>query len=266
MHLQSIASDLAIGDDVAFGQPIAKLGDANGFYSGANGSAHLHFQIRLDTSLPINANPYITTLTFNDALKYTSPSLFIDDRRSVIRLGLVRGSWVFFTPTAHAPSSTSFIQDLAAQRYSLNRAINSGLIAGVWEYRSGKWTRYTDISNLLFEKDIKYAFYSFVTGATLNVLTPGYTPAYRMDRAKIDIARAMSEEGIFTSFDTTTAEEILGWSSAWELRSMDGASILGTVRMFHATSKSNPLRRFTIYYHPRSGWTSWKIRPVNHTQ
>jgi hypothetical protein len=74
------------------GETIARLGDANGFYVNA---AHLHFEMRRDTSVSVTTNPYYNPLTVSTALRYSSPSLFIDDRSKGQVYTLLNGVFLF---------------------------------------------------------------------------------------------------------------------------------------------------------------------------
>lgn len=134
-HVQSIL--VRIGDKVAKGQQVATLGDGNGCYIGA---AHLHEELwRENSGFTRGQNPYYNPLEVRTAMKYTSPSLFIDDRRYPFTQALANSAYTYIAWYSNAPSSTAFVE-YNGERYSLKRAVQLGYIYKyVYEYRSGSW-------------------------------------------------------------------------------------------------------------------------------
>ena len=105
-HIQSIL--VRVGDRVTKGQQVATLGDGNGCYTGAT---HLHEEMRRENSGFTRAqNPYYNPLPLPTAMKYTSPSLFIDDRRYPFTQSLANSVWTYIGWYANAPSSTAFVE------------------------------------------------------------------------------------------------------------------------------------------------------------
>jgi peptidase M23-like protein len=245
---------------VVKGQQIATIGDANGYYLN---QAHLHWELRRDLSLTANnpeANPYVNPLTIQTALKYTSPSLFVDDRHYPFSNTLTYRAWTYISWHFNAPSSTTYVQ-YNGQRYSLKRAIASGLIYQyVYEQRAGQWYYYPNVADVFFSNGNTYAIYANVQGATVNIFVPG--DHYRADRARQDMIKAANRDSRFANIKTETYGENLGWGSDWELRYMafgyTSSSGSGTTYFNQATFKSNPLLRYTSFYDPdRNQWTAW---------
>lgn len=200
-HIQSIeinprtSAQFKAGDSVYIGETVARLGDGNGKYPN---SAHLHFEMRRDSSLSLTKNPYYPTISVRLPIdKYSSPSLFIDDRRNAVVQNLVLNQWTVFAKNANAPLSTAFVE-YNGERYSFQRAVSAGLIYQyVYVQISGIWYYYPDITKVLFNAGNTYAVWSFVGGAKLNILIPGHN--YKEDRAKIDMIRAVSVNSNFKS-------------------------------------------------------------------
>ena len=244
-------------DPVYIGDTIARIGDGNGLYSTA---AHLHFEMRRDDSLDLKQNPYYQPLPVQTALKYSSPSLFIDDRRNAVVQNLVSSQWTVFAQNANASSSTAFIE-YNGERYSLPRAVQLGYIYQyVYVQISGTWYYYPDITKVLFNAGNTYAVWSFVGGAKLNILVPGHN--YKTDRAKIDMIRAVSGDANFKGVKpddlkpfNTSDQSFDYWYMQFTYNNGSGDQ---AVYANQATSKSNPLVRYTTYYNPATGqWTAW---------
>lgn len=257
-HVQYIY--VIVGMNVQKGDKIATIGNANGKYA-----PHLHWEMRKGTAglaLPWNTDSYMNPLTVgtNGAAKnYTSPSLFIDDRRVSDVHGLSVGNWTYFTMGFNAPSSTAYVE-YNNGRYSLKRAVDNGLI---WQYVyvqiSGTWYYYPDITKVLFEAGNTYAIYGFVPNANLFVLIPGHN--YKDDRAKIDMIRAVSGNSYFKSVKTETFMDA-GSDSSFDYRKMiftyNNGSGDQSVYAYQATLRSNPIIRYTTYYNPATAsWTPW---------
>jgi hypothetical protein len=252
-----------IGDVVYIGETIARLGDANGFYAGA---AHLHFEMRRDTAMSTTVNPYYQTLSVSTALKYSSPSLFIDDRSTAVVQNLVSGQRVEFLQSQNAPSSTAFIE-YNGERNSLKRAADQGWISNqVYVQINGAWYVYNSITSVFFGAGNTYSILANVPGAKLYILVPGHN--YKKDRAQIDMLQAASADTRFKSVTPDIYSENLGWDPNYELRAMrfnyTSTSGSGVSYFNHATNKTNPLLRFTTYYDPdKKVWTNWVQVNVN---
>jgi hypothetical protein len=269
-HVQSIETNprtgtqFKVGDPVYIGDTVARLGDANGYYETAAacgndpGCAHLHFEMRRNSSVDFHQDPYYPTLSVANALLYSSPSLFIDDRSNAIVQNLVQGQWAIFAQNANAPSSTAFIE-YNGERYSLKRAIQLGYIYQyVYEQRSGQWYYYPDVANVFFGAGNTYAVWSFVNGAVLNILVPGHN--FKADRAKIDMLHRAASDTRFTDIKTEIWSERLSWAGNpdWELRSVGFGFNGGVITMYHATHKTNPLIRLVGFNDPATGaWNGW---------
>lgn len=245
-----------VGDPVYIGDTVARIGDGNGSYPNA---AHLHFEMRRGLFATLAADPYYPILSVSTALKYSSPSLFIDDRRFPFTQSLTNGAWTYLAWYLNAPSSTAFIE-YHGERYSLPRAVQLGYIYQyVYEQRSGQWYYYPDIANVFFGAGNTYAIWSFVNGAVLNIFVPGSN--FPGDRAKIDMIHAVSGNGNFKSvkpdvFQLYTSDQ------SFDYRYMQFTYNNGSgdqaVYANQATLKSNPLVRYTTYYDPATGqWTAW---------
>ncbi|MBI2459596.1 MAG: hypothetical protein HYV53_03535 [Parcubacteria group bacterium] len=194
-------------------------------------------------------------------MKYTSPSLFIDDRRYPFKQSLTNGAWTYIAWYANAPSSTAFVE-YNGERYSLKRAVQLGYIYQyVYEQRSGQWYYYPDIANVFFGNGNTYAVGSFVNGAVLNILIPGNN--YKDDRAKIDMMRAISladanfkyvKPDVFVQYYSDQWYDYHYMQFIYNNGSGDKVAYA-----YHATLKSNPLVRYTNYQNPITGqfagWT-----------
>lgn len=239
------ARPFTAGDAVYQGEVVAHIGNGNGVWQ-----YHLHSEMRRDTSLdPVEANPYQNPLTIETALKYTSPSLFIDDRRNPFTQALTNGAWTYLQWYLNAPSSTAFIE-YNGERYSLKRAIQLGYIYQyVYEQRSGQWYYYPDVANVFFGSGNTYAIWSFVNGAVLNILVPGGN--LPDDRSKIDMLHAAGNDSRFTDPKTDIKTETFYKDTTgadWGFRQVRFGSPSGrTLAMLHATNKVNPLWRYTMH-------------------
>lgn len=241
-------------DAVYQGEVVAHLGDGNGEWG-----YHLHFEMRRDNSLSLYQNPYYNPLEVQTALKYTSPSLFIDDRRYPFVQPLLNNAWTYMAWPYNAPSSTAFVE-YNGERYSLARAVQAGYIYKyVYEWRNGQWYYYPDIANVFFSAGNTYAVWSFVSGAMLNILVPGNN--YKDDRAKIDMIWAVAAD---VNFKYVKPDDFVWYYSdqSFDYHYMQFIYNSGngnqTVYVYHASLKSNPLVRFTTYLDPITGnWNGW---------
>ncbi|WP_411726322.1 M23 family metallopeptidase [Methyloglobulus sp.] len=250
-HVDSVL--VSPGSSVGKGQKIATVGDANGYYDNA---AHLHWEMRRDLTLSPGENPYHNPLSVNHALKYLSPALFVDDRRSARTTVLSSGKWTYITPNYNAPSSTAFIERYGI-RYSLTKAANVGWIYGrVYQYVNNTWQYYPDLSKVFFDKGIQYAIYTYTDAATLYIFAPGDN--YRADRARSDMLQAARQDSRFLSIMTENYSEDINWSAAYELRMVSFNTTSGITSVAHATYKSNPLVRHTTIFDPDTlEWRNW---------
>lgn len=249
-HLDSVA--VTQGATVLKGQQIATIGDSYGNYP-----SHLHWEIRRDLTLAPRSPGYYNPLTVATALKYTNPSLFVDDRARLYPTSLSQSAWTYFSVPYNAPSSTAYIS-YQTLNLSLKKAADLGVVYQyVYVYDNG-WKYYPDITKVFFQPGKTYAVYAYYSGSTLNVLLPG--DQYRGDRARQDMLRTAQKDNRLTSVRTETYGENLTWDPSYERRQMGFASSKGVsiVTLYQATDKSNPLNRFTGYYDPETGlWTGW---------
>jgi hypothetical protein len=232
------------GDPVYRGDTIARLGDANGAYPGA---AHLHFEMRRNLSVSLYQDPYYRPLRISDALRYTSPSLFTDDRRRPLTITLQTNAWTLLPLYFNAPSLTAYI-DYNGEKYSLYRAMAAGwLHQYVYVQVNGQWYPYTSITDVFFESGKTYAFYSFVAGATLTILVPGNN--YQGDRAKLDMIHVAAHDQYLRNANIKTENYDVNpswWTDPnFDLHYMrfeyiSGNSLVPTY-IFQATNKANPL-------------------------
>jgi len=269
-HIQSIETNPRTGlkfkafDPVYIGDTIGRLGDGNGAYPDA---AHLHFEMRREKPIcssanpeyPIclHTNPYYNPLPVQTTFLYSSPSLFIDDRRNAVVQNLAQSQWAIFAQNANAPSSTAFVE-YNGERYSLQRAAQLGYIhSWVLVQISGQWYYYPDITAVFFNAGSTYAVKALVGGTRLNILVPDHN--FKADRAKIDMLHRAASDARFTDIKTEIWTETLSWDPAWELRSVEFGFSGGVLTMYHATNKINPLIRFVGFYDPALGgqWNGW---------
>jgi len=120
----------------------------------------------------------------------------------------------------------------------------------VYEQRSGTWYYYSNIANVFFGAGNTYAIWSFVNGAVLNILVPCHN--FKADRAKIDMLHHTTLDSHFSNIKTETYGEMLSWQENpnWELRWASFGFSGGTLAMYHATNKTNPLIRLTGFNDP----------------
>lgn len=213
-----------------------------------------------NSSVDLYQTPYYPTIPIRLALDtYSSPSLFIDDRRNAIVQNLISNQWTSFAQNANAPSSTAYVE-YNGERYSLQRAMNAGLIwKEVWFQQSGQWYYYPDITNVFFNAGNMYWVYAFVSGTKLNILVPGHN--YKEDRAKIDMIRAVSGNSNFKSVKPDTFAlaysdgSLYQWIMQFTYNNGSGNQIVYANQI---TLTSNPLVRYTAYYDPATAsWTPW---------
>jgi hypothetical protein len=208
--------------------------------------------VRKDTSISWNTDPYVNPLTISKALKYTSPSLFVDDRKNQQTMAILNNNWLYFSVPSSAPSSTAFIE-YSGLRRSLLRASNLAWIYKyVFVWQNNRWESFSDITQVWFEAGKTYAVYGFVSGATLNVLIPGND--FQEDRAKIDMIRTLGSK-LNPDFTSVLPENITSWEDAnfvyYKMPFVynDGsANRTGYARQ--ATQKSLPLIRWQSYDDP----------------
>ncbi len=247
------------------GDTIARLGDGNGLYPTA---AHLHFEMRRNNSLTLGKDPYYNPLSITDALKYSSPSLFIDDRNRMGTLSLTHGSWSVFPAPEHAPSSTAFIE-YSGIRHSLSKASNlQWIYQYVYVWQNNRWESFSDITQVWFEKDRWYAVYGFVDGATLNILFPGNN--YQKDRALIDMVRTLATNinpanPQFTTIQpeyTTTQEDanFVYYNMPFVYNDGNGNK---SGYVWQATQKSLPMIRWESCDNPTGQPLGWRRIDIN---
>lgn len=268
MHLSSITSSLRVGDTVSPNQLIAIIGDGNGSYPR---NAHLHWEARLDTSLDARTNPYYGGVLSNgtprepatprNLLRYTSPSLLVDDRleRQIVTLSV--GNRIPFTVSRHAPSYTAYVEDiLTRNRYSIRQAVQSGLVEQygvIWRGDDGRLYYNSNFESLFFYPGRTYYLKLLRSQAALHILLPG--DHYRADRARQDMICTASRDSNFTEVMTNRYYEDLGWDPNWQLRYMMFKTRYSQHWIYHITNKQNPLLRYTAYNDTTNGqWRDWQ--------
>ena len=266
LHLDSIDPKITAGfSSITKGQPIGTLGDANGFYAGM---AHLHFEARWKTpadcppikTLPIFASdpynyecdPYVSILNPADAVDYTAPTLFVDDRANPVTTALNGNAWTEFVPPAVVPSSSAYVETADHKRLSLDLAARSGAIYSViyfYDNASNSWTAYPDMANIVFQTGVYQAVYSYTSGNQLTIFPiegrSEFVQNDRNDRARLDLVHVVSDLGAFTSvkMENFPAQPNLGWNPPWKLRSVPAVGASGEVTIYHITNGQNPLER-----------------------
>ncbi len=260
LHLHSVASHITwsgsgTGVEVSIGEEIAYLGK-----SGTT-SAHLHWEVQTNLNIPLGTNPYRSTLTIKDSLKYRAPSLIVDDRRAeVIKTLPSNGWWFIFKMEGNAPSSTAYIRH-KGERKSLKEAVSAGWIPPLsLVFKQGTvWYHHNNIDKNFFEHGKEYAVRSLVTGATFNIPVP--QNRFQSDRARLDMVHAVQSDTRFVSLKTETYLVNHNWTSDWNLHGMAFTLASGdTTMVYQATGKANPLLRYTCFYDPATNsYTSWKL-------
>lgn len=261
-HLNGMASGITwisgipnSGSEVTLGQTVAYLGKTG------TTSAHLHWEAQTDLTIPLGTNPYQNPLTISHVLKYRSPSLIVDDHKMVDTYFLTSGQWYFFTMSENAPGSIAYFE-YGDNLKTIKDAISAGWVNsyGVIFSRDGgaSWQYYTDADNNFFEDGVMYAIYANVSGLAFKMPTP--QNQYQSDRARLDMLHAVEGNSNFVSVKTETYGYDPDWSANFEIHYMAfNVSSGGYVYVNQATSKDNPLVRYTCYYDPLIGsWTAWK--------
>lgn len=234
---------------------IAKIGN-----TGASTYAHLHWGMLTDMNAPIVG---YNQLSITDALKYTPPALFVDDRASGgITIPMTNGVWTQFTVQNYTPSSTAYVQDLANERYSIQRAVDLGIIElyGIfWQGTDGNWYYNPDVTKVFLEPNVNYSIIAKANSLSLNLLFPGNN--FLADRARSDMVYAASQNGNFQDVIAVSYQENLSWDPSWELRQMPFTTVIQTSGwIYHATNITNRFLRYTAYYDPSTGvWTGWTL-------
>ncbi len=267
MHLTSITPDLTVGTLVSPNQVIAIIGDGNGSYPG---DAHLHWEVRLNTSFIARTNPYYGGIQANgtpreppspqNLLRYTSPSLFVDDRKERQIVTLSVGSRIPFTVSRNTPSYTAYVEDiLTRNRYSIRQAVQAGLVEQygvIWRGDDGR-LYYDSSFNVFFYPGRTYYLKLLRSQAALHVLLPG--DHYRADRARQDMIYTASRDSNFTEVMTNRYYEDLGWDPNWQLRYMKFKTSYSEHWIYQVTNKQNPLLRYTAYNDTTNGqWRGWQ--------
>jgi hypothetical protein len=88
----------------------------------------------------------------------------------------------------------------------------------------------------------------------------GTGSAQPADRSLQDMVARVRGDSRFGASIAGSAGALLNWGPAWQLRWVDFQfSGNRRVRVYHATSTTNPAVRYTIYYDPDTGqWRNWE--------
>jgi hypothetical protein len=198
IHLASIEPGLSQGSDVSKGQRIATIGNSNGYYGT---SYHLHWEMQVDLDIPLRSNSYLggtgrLPMSPSNILKYTSPSLFVDDRsQAEAQMIFNAGAWNFFTVDDYAPSSTAYLNIGDGDLYTIQRAVDMGKIAsyGVIFNKGDGWRYYHDVMAIVFEPGVEYAIWLRQGTGVFYTMPPGHN--WQQDRAFFDMVREAEAEG-----------------------------------------------------------------------
>lgn len=275
IHLYSIAPGIYKGKEVNKGDLIARIGDSNGYYTN---NSHLHWEIQTDLNIPIRANSYLgdptcsnpptgcpnrEPMTPTNVLKYTSPSMFVDDRsRQESHVVVLKNTWVTFTVNDYAPSSTAYLDIGNGDLYTINRAVAAGLMPsyGIIFYDGLSWRAYNNVMDIHFEPGVTYAIKLNNKTGTFYTMPPSYK--YRNDRALFDMTRFAKEDYRFDKVRTETSASYNESDPDFYYRKMaimftlsDGSK--GGAYFYHATSKKNPLVRYVYKYKINSDSWEW---------
>jgi len=248
------------GSFVSKGDVVAYLGGTGGT---VGWPAHLHWEALWDDSISLTENTYQNPLTVDHALKYRAPSLIVDDRRDIVGHSTpAPGNWYTFTMQGNAPSSTMYIWH-NGERKSLRNAIAAGWIPSkpILHERDGTWYYYIDVDNNFFENGKRYAIKTLISGPVFYILIPGN--GFTEDRARLDMLHAVENDNGYDSVKTETYSVDYNWMSSFELYQMEFKLSNGdTAYVYQATSKTNPLIRYTSHYDTSSSTYSGWV-PVN---
>lgn len=249
---------------------IATIGNTGGV------PCHLHTEAQVDLNIPVAANPYFggvnsktglprEPLTVAAALRYTSPSLLIDDRteENIQLIQLKYNAWTIFTAENHTPSALSFIYNpINDQQISVKDAASLNLIDGkyriIWKSDDGTWHYYSNSAEVVFEKGRQYAIWAKKAFLEMNIVTPGYR--HEDERARQDMMHALHNDGMSDALvNTETYREIPGWSGSYDLSVMSFTSSDGkTIWANQAHNFNKPTLRFTTYRDPDTlQWKPW---------
>lgn len=279
IHLTDIST--ALNRVVRPSQRIASIGRSG---LSVDDCAHLHWEIHTE-QVPNAENPYYggvsprgvnrKPMTVANAIRYTSPSLFIDDRsRPSLPISLRKNERVIFRVAGHAPSSTAYVEETnTGLRYGIAEAVRRGLVAapgiqfGATRTQHNvniTWLRWDQPRLAHFEPLRPYSAIALQDNLRLHVIIPGHN--YRQERAIADMLCRAADlfTASTTTFDTRKSGETPGWDRDWELRHMEFVHSRSTTTLWHATNSDNPLLRYTIYWDSGRGqWTEWVRRETN---
>lgn len=247
LHLDSIPSNIKKGNVVAPGTLVGYLGKTG------TDLAHLHWEARSDLAVGTK-NPYNTTLTVSNALKYLPPSMIVDDRRDM-RSYLLPSTkvWYSFTMEGNAPSSTMYVF-YNGYRKTLRQAISAGWIPsqGMLFEKDGRWRYYNNVDDNFFFDGQRYAIQLLVSGAVFGIPVPRNN--YQADRARLDMIHMVENDSRIVSFKTDTYGYSSHWLTDWDLHYMYFYTASGkSVLVAQITNVDNPLLRKTVYIDPDTG-------------
>lgn len=272
-HCNTIVVNLH--DYVVPDQKIAEIGKTGTF------NPHLHWQMETDPDLSPSVNPYHgeqleggparDPMTPANALRYTSPSLFVDDRSQTESKPITSsGTWTFFYVNDYAPSSTAHLDVGDGDLYSIDRAVSANLISSygvIYQKSDGTWWFYNNVMNIHFEPGTQYAIWLNNGTGTFNVVPPANN--YKDDRARIDMVRVANEDSrynvpvtaknnvrveLFASYNTSDPTYYYR-KMAFMFKRADGTE--GGAYFNHATLKTNPLIRYVCKYLIDTGTWTW---------
>ncbi len=229
---------------------IAKIGNTGTIL------AHLHWGMLTDMNAPIVG---YNQLSVTDALKYTPPALFVDDRNNPnTPIALVSGAWNYFYADDNAPSSTTYIE-YGGNKYTLQQAAASNIIHEVMEWWDGAaWQQYSSLDKVFFGKYVWHDIWALVPNVNLIITIPGN--GFLADRARSDMVYTASQDSLsrFQDVLSESYQENLSWDPSWELRQMAFTVNQTYGWIYQITNISNRLLRYTAYYDPDTGvWTGW---------
>lgn len=254
LHMQEVDPTWSVGMSVEQGDPLGSLGRTG------TSVAHLHWEMRGDTSVVFGANPYFNPLPVSEALRYLPPSLVVDDRREVFEFVLPnKNQWfVGGPPGASAPSSIAFVERLGVRK-TFKQAIAAGWIPamGVPVFDGYEWYILDDIDDLVFVPGEQYAFNALVSG--LKFVIPIPQNGFTRDRARRDMIRAVANEPRFVNARVEAFLPDFAADMQWErYRAQFRLNDERMVWVIHATYRQLPLYRRVTYFDPDTNqWTPW---------
>ncbi|MEK7585462.1 MAG: M23 family metallopeptidase [Patescibacteria group bacterium] len=239
-HLEDVF--VSVGEVVDQGELIGTIGDSNGYYGQSRGSGpHLHFEIRNNPNWQISPQGYLSSpLNMTASQQYENPSLFIDDRDSLMVTTLTKNTWKLVKPWRNTSSALAYIEH-NGKKWTYAQAVSKGLVENSFQYRwpGEKGWRTLKPSEVNWFGGIEYRVKAKQAGVVLGLVMPGHN--FQPERAVQDMIWFATVERLGPCRPETLFE--YSEDNVHLVRSMN----CGPVAVYHATTKEQPLLRYLSY-------------------